>query len=426
MARISIETIKELHQTEAGTVIRDEILGGFQARRIKTGVTYAFEYRAGGGRKAPVKRYTIGRHGKLTPDQARKIARDLSLEVAVGKDPQQERNRSRAMPTLLAYAKALWDDQEEIAANHPESARVRKSTLKGYRSLMRNHVGPALGNRGLDKISRTDVKGFHTALSKSNPVVANRCLQVISSLYGYAAVDGHVQEGTNPTFGIRRNQEVERERYLSPAELMRLGDTIKLAETAGLPWVRPIAKPGKKAKHIPKSGRPYVISERAAAALRLLILTGRRLNEILHAKRSEIDFGRRIMTRATKTGRQHVVLNTAAMEILESLPHEGEYLFPSKFDARKPMSDLNKPWRAIRRYASLEGMRLHDLRHSFASIVAAGGASLPMIGKLLGHTQPRSTARYAHLADDPLRVTTERAGGQILEGLYGAPGDGRN
>lgn len=190
-----------------------------------------------------------------------------------------------------------------------------------------------------------------------------------------------------------------RERFLSIEELERLGAAIREAETVGVPWT---IDPSKKTKHVPKARRETVIGEHAAAALRLLIFTGARLREILHLKWEHVDLERGLLLLPdSKTGKKTIVLNAPS-----GLSKVGAYVIAGDSagtNEEKPRADLKRPWTLVSRHADLKGMRLHDLRHNFAAFGAGGGMGLPIIGKLLGHSQPHTTARYAHLDADPLR-----------------------
>jgi integrase len=194
----------------------------------------------------------------------------------------------------------------------------------------------------------------------------------------------------NPCMGIERYPEESRERFLSNEEMSRLGDALRLYES--------------------NRGEPF-----AAAAIRLLILTGARLREILDAQWQHVDLERGIIFLPdSKTGKKPIYLSAAALEILSTLPRvEGNpHIIPGA-KAGRPKSDLLKPWTAIRRGARLEGVRLHDLRHSFASIGAGASMGLPIIGKLLGHGQAATAHRYAHLDADPVRRAVETIGATI-------------
>jgi integrase len=250
------------------------------------------------------------------------------------------------------------------------------------------------------------------------PMTANRAIELVGTIYRAASKVGHVDKGTNPAGDIEAYRENRRERFLSSEEYDRLGEAILLAETTGIPYSPPEPRFGKKSKHVPKEMPPYVIDKPTAGALRLLIFTGARLREILHAKWTDFDAERATLTVFGKTGRRPIYLPAPALEVIAGLPKNGPYLI-SATDPKKPKADLARPWKAISKLAGLQGVRLHDLRHSYASSLVSGGASLPMIGKLLGHTQPQTTARYAHLADDPVRAAAERAASTIAGAMAG-------
>ncbi len=211
-------------------------------------------------------------------------------------------------------------------------------------------------------------------------------------------------------------REERRERFLTTDELQRLGTTLREAETIGLPWNTEEAK--STAKHLPDPEKRLVVfSPYVTAAIRLLLLTGCRLREILHLRWNEIDFERGVLFLPDgKTGRRTVVLNAPALAILSELKRIGTYVILGQKPDR-PRSDLNRPWGRITVHAKLEGLRIHDLRHSFASIGASGGLGLPIIGKLLGHETPATTARYAHIDNDPQRRASERIGATITAAL---------
>lgn len=423
MAKISKRTIDALATSPAGTVLRDEEIKGFQARLNANGsITYCFEYRAGSGRAAPVRRLTIGKVGSLTPDDARKLAKDHAASVAKGEDPAGEKSKAKTIPTLSTFATSFLNAAEKVAHNSPENAKLRIRTIANYRSLLKLHLSPAFGNRRLDLIDRADVSKLHSTMGETKPMTANRALELVGTIYRAAIDAGHLPEGVNPARNIRAYPENRRERFLSSDEYDRLGEAISLAETIGIPYSPPQPRPGKKSKHVPKEMPPYVIDRPTAGALRLLIFTGARLREILHAKWADFDPERAILTVFGKTGRRPIYLAAPALEVIAGLPKSGPYLIAATAP-EKPKADLARPWKAISKLAGLEGVRLHDLRHSYASSLVAGGASLPMIGKLLGHTQPQTTARYAHLADDPVRAAAERAAGSIAGAMSGKTGE---
>src|SRR5262249_13732715 len=226
--------------------------------------------------------------------------------------------------------------------------------------------------------------------------------------------------GFNPTRAIEKYPERGRERYLTTDELGRLSDAIREAETSGLPYEIDETKP--KAKHAPKqANRRTLIGPYPAAAIRLLILTGARLREILHLRWEYVDIDRGLLLLPdSKTGKKAIVLNAPALDVLANLPRVGSYVIAGQaagHNNEKPRADLNRPWRALAKRAGLQGVRIHDLRHTHASMGAGAGLGLPIIGKLLGHAQPSTTARYAHLDADPLRRASEKIGSRIAAAM---------
>ncbi len=169
----------------------------------------------------------------------------------------------------------------------------------------------------------------------------------------------------------------------------------------------------------PETNQKTVIDRHACDAIRLLILTGLRLREVLNMKWADIDFERGVaLLPDTKTGRRYAVLSAPALTLLQEIENLGDYVI--RGDARdKPRHDLNRPWRAIRAHAGLDDVRIHDLRHSFASVAASGGVPLAVIGKMLGHASAATTQRYAHLADDPLKAAADTVAGRIAASMTG-------
>jgi integrase len=257
------------------------------------------------------------------------------------------------------------------------------------------------------------------------PGAANRAAAVVSAVWTWAARRDEVALADNPARGIERYPEQAKERFLTSAELSRLGDALRDAETIGLPWA--VDENGPRAKHLAKPEKRRVkVDPFAVAAIRLLILTGARLREILDAQWSQVDLERGVIFLAdSKTGKKPIYLSAAAQAVLAALPHiEGNPHLIAGAREGAPRADLKKPWAAVKRAAGLEGVRLHDLRHSFASFGAGASLGLPIIGKLLGHSQVATTHRYAHLDADPLRRAVDTIGATISAAMDGkANGD---
>jgi integrase len=411
--RITKRVVDGLRPQTKEFAVWDFKLSGFGVRVRPTGaMSYIVVYRAGPGRGAPVRRYTIANVGKTTPEAARRRAKLILGAVAHGHDPAGEKATERGTLTVSGLA-------DRFMSEHVEQKR-KPGTAVFYRHLLDKVIKPELGATKADKVTRTQVARLHGKL-KATPFQANRVLAVIGSMYAFAGRSGAVVEGINPARRIEQFKEHRRERFLTGGELERLGSAIREAETKGIPWDVDEGKP--KAKHLPKAKHRFTkIGPFAAAAIRLLLFTGCRLREILHLKWEQVDLERGLLFLAdSKTGRKTVILNAPALAVLTGLDRLGSYVVPGD-DPEKPRADLKRPWEAVAKRARLEAVRLHDLRHTYASFGAGGGLGLPIIGKLLGHTQASTTQRYAHLDADPLRRASEAIGVQIAAALDGKRG----
>jgi integrase len=388
----------------------DSELTGFCLKVMPTGAKrWCVEYRPGaGGRGVAKSRMVLGSTSILTADQARTAAREALAAVALGQDPAASRSRARDLPNFSNFAERYL--VEEAAT------KLKPRTVVNYRIYLRKHAASRIGSIKLDMVTPGDIAKMHRQIGQYKPMTANRVVECIGSVFRYATTCGLVERGYNPAARIEAFRERRRERFLTSEELARLGVAIREAEITGIPWKVDETKP--TAKHIPKDGRTK-IGPHAAAALRLLILTGARLREILDLKWNYVDFERGLLLLPdSKTGRKTIVLNAPALAVLNGLQRIGIYVIMGD-DADRPRHDLNRPWKLVTKHARLEGVRLHDLRHTYASIGAGGGLGLPIIGKLLGHSQTSTTARYAHFDNDPLRRATEKIGGRIAAALEG-------
>ena len=391
----------------------DSELKGFGLKLTSTGAkTWCVEYRPGaGGRGVSKRRMVLGSATTLTPDQARDAARGVLARVALGEDPAAIRAGSREMPTFGEFAERYLAEEG--------AAKLKPRTLVNYRIYLHKHAVGHIGSRKLDMVTSSEVAKMHRWIGQTRPMTANRVIEFVGSVYRFAATCGLVKRGHNPCADIKAFREQHRERFLTSEEFARLGDAIREAETTGIPWLVDDAKP--TAKHIPKE-RVTKIDQYSAAALRLLVFTGARLQEILQLKWEFVDSERGLLLLPdSKTGRKTIVLNAPALAILAGLPRGGPFVIIGA-DLESPRRDLNRPWKSIRRRAGLEGVRIHDLRHSFASIGVGGGLGLPIIGKLLGQSSPATTARYAHLDSDPLRRASNSIGAQLSAALQGNRG----
>ena len=361
-----------VHDPTRPVYVWDDQLVGFGLKALSGGAKrYIVKYRSGaGGRSAPQRWLTLGSHGAVTCDQARDLARQALAAVARGEDPQQEKRAGRQAPTMTD----LWSRFET------EQIPLKKgTTARDYRQRWRDILQPALGLRKVDDVGRADIDRLHKHL-RSTPYQANRTLALLSRLFNLAEAWGWREPGSNPCRLVEKFKEEARSRYLSAGEIERLGRALERLTATG------------------------ALLPQAAAAIRLLLLTGARLGEILGARWDWVNSERRLITLPdSKTGKKTIFLSEASRAILAGLEARGDgspFLIPGRVSGR-PLNNLSKSWRRVLKVADLEGVRLHDLRHTAASIAVGRGATLPLIGRLLGHSQAQTTNRYAHVDADP-------------------------
>lgn len=383
-------------------IVWDSEVRGYGVRRQAAKKVYLLKARVHGRQRW----FTIGEHGApWTPDNARKEAQRLWGLIREGRDPARERDASRHRPTMADLCDRFL---EEYAEQHKKPSSVRMD-----RKNIENHVLPILGKIAVADVSRADIDSFKRAVREGKTAsaanaksthpggakvtggtgVANRCLALLSKMFNLAERWGLRPDGTNPVRHIERYREGRRERFLSAEELARLGAALDQSE------------------HDAKDSL-FVI-----AALRLLIFTGARLGEILGLRWVDVDLSQRTLELPdSKTGAKRIYLNPPAAEVLADLPRvEGNPYVIVGHRRGRHLVNIQKPWQRIRAQALLQDVRIHDLRHSYASIAVSSGLTLPLIGKLLGHTKFVTTERYAHLADDPLRAANDLVGQRIGE-----------
>jgi integrase len=385
-ARITKRTVDQLQAGERDTVLWDAEVRGFGIRcRCSGAKHYVLKMRVGGRQRW----ITIGRHGSpWTPDTARREALRLLGARAAGLDPAAERERRKAAVTIAELGDRFL---QQYVPQH-----CKESTAYEYRRSVELFINPALGHHRIGDVQRADVARFHHEL-RDRPYQANRSLGVLAKMMNLAEEWGLRPDGSNPTRHVKKYPERKRERYLTREELQRLGTVLADAQAAC-------------------TETPFVL-----AALGLLILTGARLTEILSLKWDYVDIGAQVLRLPdSKTGAKLIYLNGAAINLLRMIPRMlgNPYVIVGKKQGAR-LINLQEPWRRLRAKAGLNGVRIHDLRHSFASVAAGAGMSLPMIGKLLGHSQPQTTARYAHLAADPIRAASDLIGAEITAAMSG-------
>lgn len=417
IASLTKRGVASLPTVSKRTIFYDRDIAGFGLRispaskRAQTSSSsWLVEYRVGGGRSARKRRIVIGDLTKLDPDQARREAKAVLARVQLGADPAAERERTRR-------AECVGDLVESYIRDHVAVKR-KATTARNLRSLAKRHLPAPIASRKVDALHRADVSRMHARIGEKQPEIANRTLQMLRAAYNWGIRHGLLEDDfRNPCTFIEPFRERGRERYLTSEEFARLGDALRLAETSGLPWD---PDPAKNVKHAPKPDNRLVVCDVwSIAAIRLLIFTGCRMREILNLRWREVDLERGILLLPdSKTGRKTVILASTAIEVLRTLERVGDYVILGA-DPKAPRADLNRPWARIRKYAKIEDVRLHDLRHTFASIGAGSGLGLPIIGKLLGHASVATTQRYAHLADDPLRRGADVIAARIKLALEG-------
>lgn len=384
MARLNKRNVDALQPREGEYFVWDEDLPGFGVRVMPTGFKgYLIQYRDTAGR---TRRQRLGRHGTVTADEAKAEARRMLSEAARGHNPAEETKRRRFAATVADLCERFLSD---YVPTH-----CKPSTAKEYRRSVDLFINPAIGMMKVEDVTRTHIAEVHLK-HRDIPYQANRTLGVLSVLFNQAEIWGLRPDGSNPCRHVKKYQEEKRERYLSPEELARLGAALEELETSGEE------------------------SASAIAAVRLLILTGCRLGEIQTLKWSYIQ-GNSAMLPDSKTGAKRVYLGAAALVVLAGIERlaDNPYVITGKLPGSH-LTDMQKPWRRIREAAGLGDVRLHDLRHSFASNAVGMGESLPMIGKLLGHNHVQTTARYAHLADDPMKLAADRVSAEVARLMGG-------
>jgi len=379
--------ISKLSAGNRDKVVWDSSLPGFGVRVKPSGVkSYALQYR---NRHGSTKRLTLGRVGQITLDQARKEAVRLKGAVSLGQDPAFERREARTCETVRELSERYMEEHCK--------GRCKDSTMAAHQWLLDKYILPKFGACKITELQSTEIAKYHQSLRKTL-YNANRVLGLLKAMFNKAEQWGQLPTNTNPAAAIKPFTERKRQRFLSAVEFKRLFETVDELE------------------------RFKVIGTYQAAAIRLLALTGCRLGEILTLEWSSVDFiNNRLLLEKHKSdrkGAKAIPLNAATKSILEHLPRveDNEHVIVGK-NEENHLVNLQKPWKRVREAAQLEDVRLHDLRHSFASAAASAGIPLQIIGGMLGHSSPQTTARYAHLSQDPIHQASEVVGSLISEQL---------
>jgi integrase len=355
--------------------LNDSLVPGLCLLVLPSGArTYYLRHRVDGAQRE----LKLGTPAELTPDQARELARAALARVRAGGDPGAERRAARVAPTI-----------EALAARHLQAHASRKRSGRNDEILWRRHLLPAFSRVRVAALTREQVREWHAC--HPQPATANRALEVLGVAMGLAEEWGWRPVGTNPVRGVKAHPERQRRRYASPDELARLRAAMQQWEAAG----------------------PLAIRWRFIQLVRLLLLTGARLREVMEAEWSEIDWARgvlRVPAERGKTGASEVRLSDRALAILRGLEAAAggsRWVIPGETGER-PLVGYRRMWLALLEEAGVTDLRVHDLRHTFASYSLSGGQTLGTVGQLLGHRSTQTTSRYAHLVDDAARAAVER------------------
>ncbi len=374
-------TTRIVDSLPADTEVRDSQLRGFGIRRQKSADVSYFVQRRVRGR---MRRFTIGRHGSpWTTTTAREEASRLLLLMRAGGNPAVERAAARARQMTF---QELTEQFLEI-----HGPTLKASTLVTYTDCIELRLRPKFGSKPINEITHMDVAKAHVSW-REHKTAANNALTCLSSIFGWAEDQKLLPKHTNPCPDIKRYKTSKKERYLSRDELRRLGVTLDSWEANGK------------------------INIYAAYAIRLLIVTGARLSEILTLQWSNVHWEHRVLQLPdSKTGFKYIFLNDYALAVLKSIPRiaRNPYVIAGKKEGRHFVG-LTKIWYALRAEAGLDDVRIHDLRHSFASFaITLGGSNIPILGRVLGHSNPETTARYTHIAKDPAAAIADATGREL-------------
>ena len=402
LIRIMKTTVDAAKPEATRYTVWDDKLKGFGLRVTPGGVkTYVARYRTRGGRAGQLQQVTVGRHGKLTPDQARADADKIIAAATLGEDPADARAKARADITVEQLCEVYF----------AEGCNTKKaSTLYTDRGRVKRHVLPLLGSRRVASVTQAhieafmrDVAGGKTAMVvktkkrgksvvKGGQGTAARTLGLLGAIFAFA-VARHLRTD-NPVRGVRRHKDRRMTRFLSHAEMGALGDALNAAA---------------KAK----------ANDSALAIIRLLAVSGCRKSEITNLQWSEVDARLGYLRlHDSKTGQKNVAVGASVVAILGKIARtESPYVFPADGAPDRPFQAVDKTWRVVRAAAGLSDVRLHDLRHSFASTGLSAGHGLQLLGKLLGHNDVTTTSRYAHVADDPMRAAANDIAALIDEAM---------
>ena len=407
VAKLSNRLIESLTPRSKRYIVWDEARKGFGLRVEVSGLkSFIVRYRAaGGGRNAPAREMVIGRYDTWKADDARKEAGKIFNRVDAGQDPASDRNRKRTELTMSGLCELYLKEG---------TTNKKASTLAIDKGRIEHHIVPLLGKRLVSEVDSRDIKRFMQDVAKGKTKAdiktkfrgraiveggkgtAARTVGLLGGIFTFAIEEK--MRADNPVRGVKRFADNKGERFLSANELASLGEAIRQVEAQGA-------------------------NKFAIAIIRLLTFTGARKSEITKLKWQEVDFDRSCLRLAdSKSGAKVVPLGPPALAVLSGLiqSDESQFVFPAE-SGGLAFQGTEKVWRKLRLAAGLTGLRIHDLRHSFASAGLLAGDNLAIIGKLLGHADVKTTARYAHLSDDPVKQAANRISNSIAAAMEGGP-----
>jgi len=406
MKSFNIQSIKALNP---GETIWDSRINGLGCRCQKEQRSFIFKYRMHGRQRL----LTLGTFGEeFTIQQARDEVIKYHADIRNGTDPALTKQKLRNLPNVSVAS--------ELYLNEIQHKR-KPSTHREYKRLFEKEINPVIGKYQINAVTGADINNLHIKHA-SRPYQANRMLAVLSSFFSWCERNDHRQRKTNPCYGIEKYKEHPRDPgILTEEELECLGTAIRQYDEEHY-YLSP---PSHQKKEVEEQRinrcTPYV-----TGAIRMIILSGARKNEILHLKWKDIDLRYKfIRLQSSKTGQKTIYLSPPMIELLNSIPRmEGNpYVFCGKKQGQ-PLDNIKDAWGKIRKAAGMEHWRLHDFRHNYASTAVLDGCHLMVVGKILGHKNTKTTERYAHLANTPVQLANDAVSLQIAASLYA--GEKRN
>jgi integrase len=391
MQKLTNASVQALEANGRDRVIFDSLLSGF-ALRITPAGTKVFVVQAWA--KGKKRRVTVGTFPEISVSEARDAARPMLDDMRAGKNPTLEKTiRQKAISAGDMTVGELADKWMEVYVN----PKLKPRTAADYKQLFEQKIKPRFGHLPVSQITKDDATTFHAEL-QDTPRRANYTLATLRALMTYAEDIGLRAPMSNPCRKLKMYRERNRERFLSEAEIGDAADGIDKAEREG------------------------VIGPHAAAGLRLALLTGARSGEVTAIKWSHIDWQRKLVRLPDSKGNEPrtIHLSEAAVEVLKTVPRVGPFVIAGSVEG-EGFKNLSRSWITAREYAGLQDVRLHDLRHSYASLAAGRGVSLQMIGKLLGHRVAATTARYSHLARDQVSAINDELGAAMTAAIENRP-----